>query len=62
MATTSLNIVQRLGGPTSTTLLQRPSWDGRLGMAQSSASLSNAFTAALSSYSADCTLFCLLPP
>src|SRR6204780_1944443 len=45
MATTSLNIVQRLGGPTLTTLCATfLGW--RLGMAQSSASLSSAFTAA----------------
>jgi EmrB/QacA subfamily drug resistance transporter len=45
MATTSLNIVQRLGGPTLTTLCATfLAW--RLGMAQSSASLSSAFTAA----------------
>jgi EmrB/QacA subfamily drug resistance transporter len=44
MATTSLNIVQRLGGPTLTTLCATfLGW--RLGMAQSSASLSSAFTA-----------------
>ena len=44
-ATTSLNIVQRLGGPTLTTLCATfLGW--RLGMAQSSASLSSAFTAA----------------
>jgi MFS family permease len=45
MATTSLNIVQRLGGPTLTTLCATfLGW--RLGMAPSSASLSSAFTAA----------------
>ncbi len=45
MATTSLNIVQRLGGPTLTTLCATfLGW--RLGLAQSSASLSSAFTAA----------------
>jgi EmrB/QacA subfamily drug resistance transporter len=45
MATTSLNIVQRLGGPTLTTLCATfLGW--RLGMAQSSASLSSAFTTA----------------
>ena len=45
MATTSLNIVQRLGGPTLTTLCATfLGW--RLGMTQSSASLSSAFTAA----------------
>jgi len=45
MATTSLNIVQRLGGPTLTTLCATfLGW--RLGMVQSSASLSSAFTAA----------------
>src|SRR5260370_1224368 len=45
MATTSLNIVQRLGGPTLTTLCATfLGW--RLGMAQPSASLSSAFTAA----------------
>jgi len=45
MATTSLNIVQRLGGPTLTTVCATfLGW--RLGMAQSSASLSSAFTAA----------------
>jgi EmrB/QacA subfamily drug resistance transporter len=44
-ATTSLNIVQRLGGPTLTTLCATfLGW--RLGMAQSRASLSSAFTAA----------------
>jgi EmrB/QacA subfamily drug resistance transporter len=44
MATTSLNIVQRLGGPTLTTLCATfLGW--RLGMAQSSASLASAFTA-----------------
>src|ERR1700685_4325447 len=44
MATTSLNIVQRLGGPTLTTLCATfLGW--RLGMAQSSTSLSSAFTA-----------------
>jgi EmrB/QacA subfamily drug resistance transporter len=44
MATTSLNIVQRLGGPTLTTLCATfLGW--RLAMVQSSASLSNAFTA-----------------
>jgi EmrB/QacA subfamily drug resistance transporter len=44
-ATTSLNIVQRLGGPTLTTLCATfLGW--RLGMAQSGASLSSAFTAA----------------
>jgi EmrB/QacA subfamily drug resistance transporter len=44
-ATTSLNIVQRLGGPTLTTLCATfLGW--RLGMAQSSASLSSAFAAA----------------
>ena len=57
MATTSLNIVQRLGGPTVTTLCATfLGW--RLGMAQSSASLSSAFTAA----SADYKLSCLLRP
>ena len=45
MATTSLNIVQRLGGPTLTRLCATfLGW--RLGMAQPSASLSSAFTAA----------------
>ena len=45
MATTSLNIVQRLGGPTLTTLCATfLGW--RLGMAQSSAGLSDAFTEA----------------
>jgi EmrB/QacA subfamily drug resistance transporter len=45
MATTSLNIVQRLGGPTLTTLCATfLGW--RLGMAQSGAGLSGAFTAA----------------
>ena len=45
MATTSLNIVQRLGGPTLTTLCATfLGW--RLGMAPSSASLSGAFTTA----------------
>src|SRR6202142_3542129 len=45
MRTTSLNIVQRLGGPTLTTLCATfLGW--RLGMAPSSASLSGAFTAA----------------
>jgi MFS family permease len=45
MATTSLNIVQRLGGPTLTTLCATfLGW--RLGMADSSASRSSAFTAA----------------
>jgi EmrB/QacA subfamily drug resistance transporter len=45
MATTSLNIVQRLGGPVLTTLCAIfLGW--RLGMEQSSASLSSAFTAA----------------
>jgi EmrB/QacA subfamily drug resistance transporter len=45
MATTSLNIVQRLGGPTLTTLCATfLGW--RSGLAQSSASLSSAFTAA----------------
>jgi len=45
MATTSLNIVQRLGGPTLTTLCATfLGW--RLEMAQSSAGLSSAFTAA----------------
>ena len=45
MATTTLNIVQRLGGPTLTTLCATfLGW--RLGMAQSSAGLSSAFTAA----------------
>jgi hypothetical protein len=45
MASTSLNIVQRLGGPTLTTLCATfLGW--RLGMAQPSASLSRAFTAA----------------
>jgi EmrB/QacA subfamily drug resistance transporter len=45
MATTSLNIVQRLGGPTLTTLCATfLGW--RLGLAQSSASLSSAFTPA----------------
>jgi EmrB/QacA subfamily drug resistance transporter len=45
MATTSLNIVQRLGGPTLTTLCATfLGW--RLAMVQSSASLSSAFTAA----------------
>jgi EmrB/QacA subfamily drug resistance transporter len=44
-ATTSLNIVQRLGGPTMTTLCATfLGW--RLGMAQSAANLSSAFTAA----------------
>jgi EmrB/QacA subfamily drug resistance transporter len=45
IATTSLNIVQRLGGPTLTTLCATfLGW--RLGLAQSSAGLSGAFTAA----------------
>ena len=45
MATTSLNIVQRLGGPTLTTLCAAfLGW--RLGLAQSRASLSSAFAAA----------------
>src|ERR1700727_2489177 len=45
MATTSLNIVQRLGAPTLTTLCATfLGW--RLGMAPSSASVSSAFTAA----------------
>jgi hypothetical protein len=45
MATTSLNIVQRLGGPTLTTLCATfLGWT--LGMAQSIAGLSGAFTAA----------------
>src|SRR6202046_1337600 len=45
MATTSLNIVQRLGGPTLTPLCATfLGW--RLGLSQSSASLSRAFTAA----------------
>jgi len=45
MATTSLNIVQRLGGPILTTLCATfLGW--RLGIAQSSAGLSGAFTAA----------------
>jgi len=45
MATTSLNIVQRLGGPTLTTLCATfLGW--RLGMSQSSAGVSGAFTAA----------------
>jgi EmrB/QacA subfamily drug resistance transporter len=45
MATTSLNIVQRLGGPTLTTLCATfLGW--RLGMAQSDVTLSTAFTAA----------------
>jgi MFS family permease len=45
MATTSLNIVQRLGGPTLTTLCATfLGW--RLAMVQSGASLSSAFTAA----------------
>jgi MFS family permease len=45
MATTSLNIVQRLGGPTLTTICATfLGW--RSGLAQSSASLSSAFTAA----------------
>jgi EmrB/QacA subfamily drug resistance transporter len=45
MATTSLNIVQRLGGPTLTTLCAAfLGW--RLGLAQSAANLSSAFTAA----------------
>jgi EmrB/QacA subfamily drug resistance transporter len=45
MATTSLNIVQRLGGPTLTTLCATfLGW--RLGMAPSSANLFGAFTAA----------------
>ena len=45
MATTSLNIVQRLGGPTLTTLCATfLGW--RLGIAQPAANLSNAFTAA----------------
>jgi EmrB/QacA subfamily drug resistance transporter len=45
MATTSLNIVQRLGGPTLTTLCATfLGW--RLGLAQSAANLSSAFTAA----------------
>jgi EmrB/QacA subfamily drug resistance transporter len=46
MATTSLNIVQRLGGPTLTTLCATfLGW--RLGVAHSSVNLSSAFTAAL---------------
>ena len=45
MATTSLNIVHRLGGLTLTTLCATfLGW--RLGIAQSSAGLSGAFTAA----------------
>jgi len=45
MATTSLNIVQRLGGPTLTTLCATfLGW--RLEVAHSSAILSSAFTAA----------------
>jgi hypothetical protein len=45
MATTSLNIVQRLGGPTLTTLCATfLGW--RLGAAHSSAGLTGAFTAA----------------
>jgi MFS family permease len=45
MATTSLNIVQRLGGPTLTTLCASfLGW--RLGIAHSTANLSSAFTAA----------------
>jgi hypothetical protein len=45
MATTSLNIVQRLGGPTLTTLCATfLGW--KLGMADSSANLSSAFNAA----------------
>lgn len=45
MATTSLNIVQRLGGPTLTTLCATfLGW--RLGIAQPAANLSSAFTAA----------------
>jgi MFS family permease len=45
MATTSLNIVQRLGGPTMTTLCAAfLGW--RLGLAHSHASLPGAFTAA----------------
>ena len=45
MATTSLNIVQRLGGPTLTTVCATfLGW--RLGMAQSGVSRSSAFTAA----------------
>jgi EmrB/QacA subfamily drug resistance transporter len=45
MATTSLNIVQRLGGPTLTTLCATfLGW--RLGTAQSGSTLSSAFTAA----------------
>src|ERR1700733_7386048 len=45
MATTSLNIVQRLGGPTLTTLCATfLGW--RMGMAQSTAGLAGAFTAA----------------
>jgi EmrB/QacA subfamily drug resistance transporter len=45
MATTSLNIVQRLGGPTLTTLCATfLAW--RLAMVHASASLSSAFTAA----------------
>jgi MFS family permease len=45
MATTSLNIVQRLGGPTLTTLCATfLGW--RLGITQSGIILSNAFTAA----------------
>jgi EmrB/QacA subfamily drug resistance transporter len=45
MATTSLNIVQRLGGPTLTTICATfLGW--RSGLAQSSASLSSAFPAA----------------
>jgi EmrB/QacA subfamily drug resistance transporter len=45
MATTSLNIVQRLGGPTLTTLCATfLGW--RLAMVQSGASLSSAFTSA----------------
>jgi hypothetical protein len=45
MATTSLNIVQRLGGPTMTTLCATfLGW--RLGLAHSHASFPGAFTAA----------------
>jgi hypothetical protein len=44
MATTSLNIVQRLGGPTLTTLCATfLGW--RLGMAQQATGISRAFTA-----------------
>jgi EmrB/QacA subfamily drug resistance transporter len=56
MATTSLNIVQRLGGPTLTTLCATfLGW--RLGMTQAGGTLSHAFTAA---FALLCTLHALL--